>query len=62
MPRKWKKQKIESRIKTLTPNKLLNKLLVLLAHIKTGNNSCKLKNEIRQITKKIDHNFIESLK
>ena len=36
-------------IKILTPNKLLTKLPVLLAQIKAGNNSYKLKNEIRQI-------------
>ena len=36
-------------IKILTPNKLLSRLPVLLAQIKAGNNSYKLKNEIRQI-------------
>ena len=30
-------------IKILTPNKLLTRLPVLLAHIEAGNNSCKLK-------------------
>ena len=35
--------------KTLTPNKLLTRLPMLLAQIKAGNNSYKLKNEIRQI-------------
>ena len=33
----------------LTPNKLLTRLSILLAQIKTGNNLYKLKNEIRQI-------------
>ena len=35
--------------KILTPNKLLTKLLILLAQIKAGNNSYKLKNEIKQV-------------
>ena len=33
----------------LTLNKLLTRLQILLAQIKAGNNSYKLKNEIRQI-------------
>ena len=36
-------------IKILTPSKLLTRLAILLAQIKAGNNSNKLKNEIRQI-------------
>ena len=36
-------------LKILTPKKLLNRLPVLLAQIKDGNNSNKLKNEIKQI-------------
>ena len=36
-------------LKILTPNKLLNKLQMLLAEIKAGKKSYKLKNEIRQI-------------
>ena len=36
-------------LKFLTPNKLLTRLPILLAQIKVGNNSYKLKNEIRQI-------------
>ena len=36
-------------LKFLTPNKLLTRLPILLAQIKAGNNSYKLKNEIRQI-------------
>ena len=54
-----------------TPNKLLTRLPILLAKIKAGNNSYKLKNEIRQIlyllhqhnkiTKKVYNNLIESL-
>ena len=37
------------RLKTLTLNKLLTRLTVLLAQIKAGNYSYKLKNEIKQI-------------
>ena len=57
-------------LKILTPNKLLTTLSILLAQIKAGNNSFKLKNEIRQIlyllyqhnkiTKKV-YNLIKSL-
>ena len=36
-------------LKILTPYKLLTRLLILLAQIKAGNNSRKLKNEIKQI-------------
>ena len=36
-------------LQILTPNKLLTRLLILLAQIKAGNNSYKLINEIRQI-------------
>ena len=36
-------------LKNLTPNKLLTILPILLAQIKAGNNSYKLKNEIKQI-------------
>ena len=36
-------------LKILTPNKLLIRLPTLLAQINDGNNSCKLKNETRQI-------------
>ena len=37
------------RLKFLTPKKILTKLPVLLPKMKAGNNSYKLKNEIRQI-------------
>ena len=37
------------RLKILTPNKLLTRLPILLAQIEVGNNSYKLKNEVRQI-------------
>ena len=36
-------------LRILTPNKLLTRLPISLVQIKTGNNSYKLKNEIRQI-------------
>ena len=57
-------------LKILIPNKLLTRFPVLLAQIKAGNNSYKLKNEIRQIlyhlyqhnkiTKKVYNNLIKS--
>ena len=58
-------------LKILTPNKLLTRLPILLAQIKAGNNSCTLKNEIKEIlyllyqhnkvTKKVYNNLIKSL-
>ena len=36
-------------LKILTPNQMLSRLLITLAKLKEGNNSEKLKNEIRQI-------------
>ena len=36
-------------IKILTPNQMLNRLAIALAQLKAGNNSNKLKNEIRQL-------------
>ena len=36
-------------LKILTPNQMLNKLPITLAQLKAGNNSGKLKNEIRQL-------------
>ena len=35
-------------LKILTPNQMLNRLSIALAQVKAGNNSEKLKNEIRQ--------------
>ena len=59
------------RLKILTPNKLLTRLSILLAKLKAGNNSYKLKSEIRQIlyllyqhykiTKKVYNISIKSL-
>ena len=37
------------RLKIMTLNKLLTRLLLFLAQIKAGNNSYKLKNKIKQI-------------
>ena len=36
-------------LKILTPNQMLSRLLISLAQLKAGNNSEKLKNEIRQL-------------
>ena len=36
-------------LKILTPNKMLSRLPISLAQVKAGNNSEKLKNEIRQL-------------
>ena len=36
-------------IKILTPKQMLSRLPISLAHLKAGNNSEKLKNEIRQL-------------
>ena len=36
-------------LKTLTPNQMLSTLPIILAKLKAGNNSEKLKNEIRQL-------------
>ena len=57
-----------TKLKMLTPNKLLTRFPILLAQITAGNNSYKLKNEIRQIfyvlyqhnkiTKKVHYNVM----
>ena len=36
-------------IKTLTPDQMLNRLPIALAQLQAGNNSNKLRNEIRQL-------------
>ena len=36
-------------LKILTPNQMLSRLPISLAQLNTGNNSIKLKNEIRQL-------------
>ena len=43
----WKQQ--GSGLKILTPDQMLSRLPISLAQLKAGNNSEKLKNEIRQI-------------
>ena len=58
-------------LKVLTPKKLLTRLPILLARIKAGHNSYKLKNEIRQalyllhqhnkISKNVYNNLMKSL-
>ena len=60
-----------TRLKILIPNKSLARFPILLAQIKAGNNSSKLKYEIRQvlhllyehnkITKKVNNNLNKSL-
>ena len=59
-------------LKILTPKQMLQRLPIALAHIKAGNNSVGLLNEIRQIvyflyqskeiTKKVYNNLIKSIK
>ena len=56
-----KEGKVKERkgLKVLTPNRLLTRLPILLPQIKDGNNSYKLKNEIRQILFFLDqHNKV----
>ena len=43
----WKQQGLG--LKTLTPNQMLTRLPISLAQLKAGNNSEKLKNEIKQL-------------
>ena len=59
-------------LKILTDKQMLNRLPILLAQIQAGNNSMKLKNEIRQIlyslyrskvlTKTVYNNLIKSIR
>ena len=52
-------------LKILTPNQMLSRLPITLAQLKAGNNSEKLKNEIRQLLysltdqKNLQNNFIK---
>ena len=54
-------------LKILTPNQMLSRLPISLAQLKAGNNSEKLKNEIRQLlyslyrSKKLTKNVYKSL-
>ena len=43
----WEQQGLK--LKILTPNQMLSRLPISLAQLKAGNNSEKLKNEIRQL-------------
>ena len=69
---KFNKQKQEGQgIKILTPNQTLSRLPISLAQLEAGNNSKKLKNEIRQLlyslyrsknmTKQVYNNLIKPL-
>ena len=62
-----KEQKQRGGLKILTPNEMLSRLPISLAQLKAGNNSEKLKNEIRQLlyslyrSKKLTKNVYKSL-
>ena len=70
-PLEGEEVKEEKGLKILTPNKSLTRLPILLAQVKAGNNSYKLKNEVRltpylffqhnKITKNFYNNSIKSL-
>ena len=70
--KKLAKEQEGTGLKILTPNQMLKRLLIALAQVKAGNNSESLLNEIRQIiyslyrskeiTKKVYHNIIISIK
>ena len=49
-PKLFMKQKREKRIKILTPRQIFQRLPIVLAQVKVGNNSKILLNEIRQIS------------
>ena len=52
----FNKQKREGQgIKILTPNQMLSRLPISLAQLEAGNNSNKLKNEIRQLLHSLYH-------
>ena len=65
--KKWTREGL----KILTPNQMLSRLTISLAQLKAGNNSEKLKNEIRQLlyslyrskklTKEIYKNLINTI-
>ena len=44
-----KQNQLEEGLKILTPNQMLSRVPITLAQLKAGNNSEKLKNEIRQL-------------
>ena len=45
----FNRQQQEQGLKNLTPNQMFSRLPISLAQLKAGNNSEKLKNEIRQL-------------
>ena len=61
------KIQLEQNLKPLTPIQILSRLLIALGQLKAGNNSEKLKNEIRQLlyslyrSKKTYENIYKSL-
>ena len=63
----FNRQQEERGLKILTPSQMLSRLPISLAQLKAGNNSEKLKNEIRQIlhslykSKKLTKNIYKSL-
>ena len=63
----FNRQQQGQRLKILTPNQTLSRLPVTLAQLKVGNNSEKIKNEIRQLlyslyrSKKFRKNIYKSL-
>ena len=68
---KFNEQQEGKGLKILTPNQMLSRLPISLAQLKAGNNSEKLKNEIRQIlyslyrsknmTKQVYNNLIKGI-
>ena len=48
-------------LKISSPKQILQRLFIDLAHVNAGNNSENLLNKIRQITKKIYNNIINSI-
>ena len=61
------KNQLRGGLKILTPNQMLSRLPITLTQLKAGNNSEKLKNEIRQLlyfmyrSKKLTKQFYKSL-
>ena len=45
----FNRQQVKKGLKTLIPNQMVSRLTISLAQLKAGNNSEKLKNEIRQL-------------
>ena len=62
----FNRQQQEQGLKNLTPNQMFSRLPISLAQLKAGNNSEKLKNEIRQLyslyrSKKLTKQLYKSL-